>query len=306
MAQKILVIDDSPTVQTIIRSTLKDEGVEVSAALNGTEGFRKAIADLPDLILLDVEMPPPNGFETCRQLKSDPATVSIPVIFLTGASSTAEKVKGLDLGAVDYVIKPFDPAELCARVRASLRNKFMFDLLAQRAMIDGLTGLWNRAYLDERLAAEAALARRHHRPLSAIMADVDRFKLINDAHGHPFGDDVLRRVAQALSSCCRTEDIVCRYGGEEFAILTPGVSISGAEVLAERARQIIHEQTLRHRSADVRVSCSLGVAELSPDGPLNVLEVADGALYQAKRGGRNRVIAAGVSKNGGIVVPIPA
>ncbi len=161
-------------------------------------------------------------------------------------------------------------------------------------MIDGLTGLWNRAYLNQRLMAETAAALRHQHPLSAIMVDVDKFKSINDTHGHPFGDDVLRHVAQILASCCRTEDIVCRYGGEEFAVLTPGVSRLGAFALAERARLLIHKQVFTHRAAEVRVTCSCGVAELTAQGGNAMLEAADTALYEAKHGGRNRVICSGI------------
>src|SRR6185369_4418008 len=119
-------------------------------------------------------MPDMDGFEVCRRLKAQPATMNIPIVFLTGAGSTDEKIRGLNLGAVDYVTKPFEPAELRARVRASLRTKYLLDLLTQKAMIDGLTGLWNRKYFDQRLESEIALRQRVTSPLSLIMVDVDR------------------------------------------------------------------------------------------------------------------------------------
>ena len=294
-SQKILVIDDSATSQSIIRSVLKDEPVQVAAANNGNDGLRLAKSEKPDLILLDVEMPAPDGFEVCRQLKQDPETLAIPIVFLTGASSTEQKVRGLDLGAVDYVIKPFDPAELCARVRASLRSKYMFDLLSHKAMIDGLTGIWNRAFFDQRLASEISLAKRHGTPFSLVMADVDKFKSINDSHGHAFGDRVLRAVSYVLSHSCRKEDIVCRYGGEEFAVLTPMTALGGAVTLAEHLRQAIAEQILPHRGEKVQVSSSFGVAELGSLDPATIVERADGALYQAKAEGRNRVVGANAS-----------
>jgi diguanylate cyclase (GGDEF)-like protein len=289
-SQKVLVIDDSKTIQLTVRTFLKEEAVDIVCASTGEEGLRLATSDAPDVILLDVEMPAPNGFEVCRRLKEDATTARIPIIFLTGSSSTEQKVLGLDLGAVDYVTKPFEPAELSARVRASLRNKYMLDLLAQKAMIDGLTGMWNRAYLDQRLATELSLAHRHHRPFSMIMLDVDRFKSINDAHGHPFGDQVLRQVSRLVASGCRSEDIVCRYGGEEFAILAPMTSMDGAKTLAEHLRVAIHGEVLQHRGAALRISCSFGVAELDLDGRGSLVELADAALYRAKQSGRNCVV----------------
>ena len=166
-----------------------------------------------------------------------------------------------------------------------MRHKYMFDLLAHKAMIDGLTGLWNRGYLDQRLASEISLAQRHNRPFSVIMADIDHFKSINDQHGHPFGDQVIRQVAGLITSRSRTEDIVCRYGGEEFAILTPMVTAGGAVTLAEHCRQGILEQVLQHRGTDVRITCSFGVAQLPQSGNQSVIELADAALYRAKQSG---------------------
>ena len=213
------------------------------------------------------EMPPPDGFETCRQLKSLEATAGIPVVFLTKRTTTTEKVTGLDLGAIDYVTKPFQSAELRARVRAGLRAKYISDLLARKAMIDGVTGLWNRTYFDHRLAQETSLSNRYGSALSIIMADIDWFKSVNDTHGHPFGDRVLRNVANVLVSCCRKEDHVCRYGGEEFVILTPRVPLAAAfKALAERgAARDQHALVMMHRGAEVRVSCSFGVSEFIPE-----------------------------------------
>jgi diguanylate cyclase (GGDEF)-like protein len=290
--QKILVIDDSTTIQLMVKSFLKEISADLTFASDGVEGIRLAQALAPDLILLDVEMPAPNGFEVCRQLKLDPKTSGVPIIFLTAAESTTEKVRGLDLGATDYVTKPVDPAELCARVRASLRTKYMTDLLARKAMLDGLTGLWNRAYLEQFLASEASLGRRHGHICALIMADVDCFKSINDQHGHPFGDEVLRHVARTIVTGCRREDVVCRYGGEEFAIVTPLVTVTGATALAEHLREAISGLALRHRDTDVSISCSFGVAEVCLDADASPYEKADAALYRAKRAGRNCVVSA--------------
>src|SRR5688500_2135270 len=228
MRQKLLVIDDSMPIHMLVRARLNDEPIEMLSAYDGESGLTMAGEQLPDLILLDVDMPHPDGFEVCRRLKAEPRTNIIPVVFLTAASSTEEKIRGLNLGAVDYVTKPFEPAELRARVRASLRTKYLMDLLAKRAQIDGLTGLFNRAFFEHRLLAEMAQSRRVGRALACIMADVDHFKSINDQFGHPMGDEVLRAVANLFLEQCRTEDIVCRYGGEEFVVLMPGVDVEGA------------------------------------------------------------------------------
>ncbi len=286
--QRVLIIEDSRTVHAYLRAHLKDEPVELSAAHDGAQGLELARTLKPDVILLDVEMPGLDGFEVCRRLKADAATRVIPVIFLTGSSSTERKIEGLNLGAADYVTKPFDPAELRARVRGALRTKYLLDLLSQKAQLDGLTGLWNRAYLDQRLAAELSNVLRHKSVLSCVMLDVDHFKSINDRFGHPCGDEVLRLLGRILLEQCRAEDVVCRYGGEEFAILTPAVNSAGAVILAERLRVAIAAASFTHVGAALTLTCSFGVAEAADDGA-GILGRADRSLYQSKFTGRNRV-----------------
>lgn len=286
---KILVIDDSPDTHTLVKVRLGKEQVAIESAFDGASGLVKARATHPDLILLDVEMPDRDGFSVCSDLKSDMATMDVPIIFLTGVASTEEKIRGLELGATDYITKPFDPAELRARVRATLRTRYLVELLSQKAMLDGLTGLWNRTYLDARLSAELSAARRRGTPLACIMGDVDHFKQINDTYGHSVGDDVLRSVAAVLTKECRAEDVVCRYGGEEFAILMPTTTVQQAGDMAERLRVAIADLRLPYRDREVSVTCSFGVGDLRGDVPPSVVELADEALYRAKHSGRNRV-----------------
>lgn len=292
MPQKVLAIDDSEAIHALLRARLSTEPIELHHASGGEEGLRRAAELLPDLILLDVDMPDPDGFEVCRRLKSDARTQSILIVFLSGATSTEEKINGLELGATDYITKPFDAAELRARVRASLRTKYLLDLLGRKAMIDGLTGLWNRAYFEGRLGTELSLARRAQQPLACVMIDLDHFKRVNDHFGHPFGDEVLRSVGQILTETCRSEDVVCRYGGEEFVILAPNTLAQAAIELAERVRQVIQAQIWSHGGKTVNVTCSAGVADLQNSPPPTLLEQADAALYQAKHAGRNRVVLA--------------
>jgi two-component system cell cycle response regulator len=292
--QKVLVVDDCRLIRALVQARLKDEPIELHFATNGVEGLGLARSLLPDLILLDVVMPDLDGPEVIRRLKSDPATLQIPVIFLTGADSTEAKVLGFELGAVDYVTKPFDPTELKARVRSTLKTKYLMDLLAQRAMIDGLTGLWNRAYFNERVPAEISLARRMGNQVSLVLFDIDYFKKLNDAHGHPFGDEVLRAVSRAMSTRLRSSDVACRYGGEEFAIILPNTDAPRAGILAEDIRSRIADLAIsRGKEQLVTVTASFGITDLGRDQDGQaMLQAADDALYEAKRSGRNRVVTA--------------
>jgi two-component system cell cycle response regulator len=289
MADKILVIDDSPDIHTLVKVRLGTEQVVIQCVSDGAAGLAAAREFRPDLILLDIDMPERDGFAVCADLKADSMTMDIPIIFLSGATTTKDKIRGLELGATDYVTKPFDSAELRARVRAALRTRELVLLLSKRAMIDGLTGLWNRTYLDAHVTIELAAARRSDQALSCIMADVDCFKSINDTYGHSFGDDVLRAIATTFTQNCRVEDIVCRYGGEEFTILLPNTALHRAAELAERLRLAVEARPFFYRDAPVSVTCSFGVANLRESIPPSILDLADQALYSAKHSGRNRV-----------------
>ena len=292
----VLAVDDSPDVLELLEVRLRPEGLHLVTATSYDAGLAMAREALPDLILLDVDMPEHSGLDLCRRLKENPVTANIPVIFLTGSSDVDTKVHGFDLGAVDYVTKPFHPAELRARVRAALRMKRAQDLLTQRAQVDALTGLRNRAYLDERLAAEVAGSARSGRPLSLVMVDLDHFKRLNDDFGHPFGDLVLQRVGDFLARSVRPCDVACRYGGEELAIILTDTSTAGAHAVAERIRSQIRELDLAPRGKPVTVTASFGIAEVQEVAKCGgevrasaLLAAADAALYTAKREGRDCV-----------------
>jgi diguanylate cyclase (GGDEF)-like protein len=226
-------------------------------------------------------------------MKANADTAGLMIIFLTSTADVATKVEAFESGAVDYVTKPFDPVELRARARAALRSRRLHDLLATRAQLDGLTGIWNRAHLDERLAEESSAADRHRRPLAVVLLDIDHFKAINDQYGHPFGDMVLQCVAKTLGDKVRVSDTLCRYGGEEFAIILRESAGDHALTAAERMRVAIEAMPLSHPQRRVHVTASFGVA-CNHSLPMRVtprelLAAADAALYEAKQAGRNRV-----------------
>jgi len=291
----VLVIDDSQDIHDILAVRLQPEQVDLHGAREAQDGLVRARALVPDLVLLDIDMPNMTGFELCQRLKADPVTAAVPIIFLTGATEVYTKVQGFDLGAVDYVTKPFQPAELRARVRAALRTKRYHDLLATRAQIDGLTGLWNRAYFDRRLREEALAAVRYQRAVSLVMLDLDHFKRLNDDHGHPFGDRVLQAVGEVLWCELRAVDAPCRYGGEELGLILTHTDLDGAMVVGERVRSAIAGMGIRHKGAPVHVTASVGVSATSlvpADQAVTaetLIDLADQALYRAKRAGRDRV-----------------
>jgi diguanylate cyclase (GGDEF)-like protein len=296
--QSVLVIDDSPEIHDLIDVRLKAEGVQVHHALDAETGLTAMREVRPDLVLLDLDLPGRDGIDVCREIKHDPELAASVVIFLTGTVDVDAKVRAFDVGAVDYVTKPFDAVELRARVRAALRTKRYHDLLATRAQIDALTGLWNRAHFDEVLAEELSLWSRERRPVALIMLDIDHFKRLNDTHGHPFGDLVLRRISDAIALGLRQSEKAFRYGGEEFAVVLRGCGRAGAEVAAERLRAHIEGLEIAQGSTIVPVTASLGVASVDATATgtisanADLIAAADRALYEAKRAGRNRVSAA--------------
>ena len=289
-SMKVLIIDDDPASLALAKQWLKRDGHNLITAANGEDGLRKAIVENPDLILLDVQMPGKNGFQVCHELKSDARLRNIPVIFLSAADDPREKVRGLDLGAVDYVTKPFDKFELPARVRAALRTKRLQDLLMVYSEIDSLTEIYNRRVLMERLEQEWERTRRYSTILSFIMADIDHFKKVNDTYGHPKGDEVLERVAGILRRSVRGADIVGRYGGEEFAVLMVNADSDNAANAAERYREMIQNQQFLSRKGDFSVTVSFGIADSRGKKSVNqLIAAADRALYKAKNSGLNKV-----------------
>jgi diguanylate cyclase (GGDEF)-like protein len=288
----VLVIDDSVDVHRLLKARLRSEHLELQCESTGSSGLQAAVECKPAIILLDLDMPGMDGFEVLRTLKDGPETMRIPVIVLSGLQSPHDKVTAFDLGAVDYITKPFDLTELRVRVRSALRLHLLLEMLNQKAQVDGLTGLWNRAYFDERWTDEVGrLDRRGEGELSLAMIDLDHFKSINDTFGHPAGDAVLEATAKILQRECRKSDSPCRYGGEEFALIMPDTGPEQAVALCNRIREAIQE-VVWPRHPERRVTGSVGVAGSGAGAlksPSEWIEVADKTLYAAKTGGRNRV-----------------
>ena len=303
---RILAVDDVPENVFILQTDLEDEGYEVLAAYDGDEALALVRKESPDLMLLDVNMPGLSGLEVCEIMKADEATKNIPIILVSANSLNDDVARGLDCGAHDYIVKPYQLEVLMARVRSALRLKQAQDelviayaqlqkaneILNTMATVDPLTSLGNRRYFLERFSVELARAWRDKTALSFLMIDIDFFKAVNDQYGHLCGDKVLECVAKSFLKAVRTVDVVGRIGGEEFAVCCPKSSANEVIVLAERLRNAVAALRINFEGNSISVTVSIGVTELTPEDTQtkDLYQRADRALYQAKEQGRNRVV----------------
>lgn len=293
----ILIVDDEVSNIEIMNAILEDD-YEVCFAMSGAEALDVARATPPDLILLDILMPGLDGFEVCKAIKGDPLLVDIPIIFTTGLGDTEDEIRGLSLGAIDYVTKPVQPVILRARVSNHIELKRLRDQLADLAVRDALTGLHNRRSLEHHLTAEYARLRRSCDWLSVIMVDIDFFKQFNDTYGHPAGDRCIAMVAAALTRAVkRASDISARYGGEEFACVLPGSDPIAAQAVAQEIMLQVQSLNIPHEASNVSpfVTVSIGVASARCNAEAGVdrwIAEADEQLYISKSAGRSRISAA--------------
>lgn len=291
--QTVLVVDDEKQNRSLLAELLNDD-CRVILAKSGAQALERTREQHPDLILLDVVMPDMSGYQVIQALKSDDATRQIPVIFISALDSTADEERGLDLGAVDYITKPFHPSIVRKRVRNHLQSIHQRHLLENLAMIDSLTEIANRRRYDEALENEWRRCARSGSPLSLAIIDVDHFKAYNDHLGHAEGDRTLRRIAQTLDKFVnRPGDLVARYGGEEFVLLLPNTDAQSAAHIANDIRAGIEAVQLPHPSSPIsrHVTVSLGGMTITPSGGQvdpRFFQEADTALYAAKAEGRNR------------------
>ena len=289
----ILVVDDMTTTLLLIHDLLKDT-YEVKIAKSGTKALE--ILNAPndiDLILLDVEMPDINGYEVCKILKNNEQTKNIPIIFVTARNSEEDEEYGLNLGAIDYITKPFNKTITKLRLKNYLEMKIKNDLLEKISMYDALTNIRNRRFFDETFETTFLEAKRDKLSLAVLMIDIDFFKPYNDNYGHGQGDIALKKVAKALEKTIkRPSDFVARYGGEEFVILLKNINKDGVEAVANNLLNAVRELKITHEFSKIEnyVTVSIGASFYNSNSDITKLELllkADEALYNVKNSGRN-------------------
>lgn len=293
-SMSILIVDDEPTNLQLLGGILAKEGYQIDYARDGEEAIRIARSGDYDLILLDIMMPGIDGYEVCRRLKMETITQNVPVIFVTAMGKVVDEQKGLLLGAVDYIKKPFSIPIVRTRVETHLVLKRQRDILNKLSSLDGLTGIANRRFLDENLLRHWRHSIREQKPVSFIMIDIDCFKLYNDTYGHLEGDTCLKKLASMFKECLkRPGDFVARYGGEEFAVVLPETDKSGLCYILEKLWKATQELKIDHKESTVSkfVTISQGGVTILPrqESSLEaIISRSDQLLYKAKKKGRNR------------------
>ncbi|MDR3425432.1 MAG: PleD family two-component system response regulator [Alphaproteobacteria bacterium] len=302
---RVLIVDDDNDAAVFIRETLTPLSAFIAHVSTANEAEDALANGGYDLVFSNLDRRDEDGLEICARLRTNPATRHVPLLLLAGSEEMDRVAKGLDLGANDYLVRPFDAQELFARARAQLRHKRNYDRLREglernlmMALIDPLTGAFNRRYLDAHLPRFLQHAADARKPLSVQMIDIDFFKKVNDSHGHGAGDAVLKEVARRISSGVRPSDFFVRMGGEEFAVVMPEIDLPSAMKIADRLRQSIEGTPIVVEDVPegLTVTISIGVAETNPDTGNDrekIFDRADAALFKAKQGGRNRVVGDG-------------
>jgi diguanylate cyclase (GGDEF)-like protein len=309
---KILIVDDS-RVEIKIMSKFLGTEYDIIEAVDGQAAIELATTTMPDLILLDIVMPGMDGLSVCKVLKSQLATAHIPVLFITAVSNSQDIVKGFEAGGQDYITKPFYSEELCARIKVHLDLKkskeillryakelemkneklnVMMVRLENSAMTDFMTGLANRRQIMQQIKAETSDLKRNNGKAMLILADIDDFKKINDTYGHDCGDSVIKGIADMLKSTMREEDVIARWGGEEFLMLLPGVDLEYGKIIAERICKWVEVVPFRYQEKSLSVTLTFGVAELDRDLGVDAsIKKADEALYKGKNMSKNCVVS---------------
>jgi diguanylate cyclase (GGDEF)-like protein len=299
----ILLAEDDPVTRKLLKKNLVRAGYQVTCVENGHEALTLFKKSFYPIVLTDWIMPEMDGLELCRAIRKISMNGYVYIIMLTVRDSKTDIISGLEAGADDYLTKPVNNAELIARLKTGTRVLELEKSLKTAnkeikilSTTDPLTGSYNRSYMQERFPWEIRRAKRYNRSLSVVMCDIDHFKSVNDTYGHQMGDTVLKELVRGIKESVRQEiDWVCRYGGEEFLIVTPETDIAGASVMAERLRDAISKKKFRRKGIEIGITISFGVTGFdmeTPDHkitPENMVSKADEYLYQAKQAGRNRV-----------------
>jgi len=305
---RILIVDDDRDSVDLLQQWLSLEGYETTGAGNGAEALRRITADRPDLVLLDLMIPPPDGLEVIRAVRKDRALSAIPLVVMTVKRDVRSKIEALRSGADDFLIKPFHFDELDAVLRSSLKKRYRYaslersnrqlreanERLLKLSVTDDRTNLLNDRYLRRRLVEEFKRAQRYGTPLSVLILDLDHFKQVNDKYGHDCGDQVLREFGRLAAENARDIDILGRFGGEEFLMILPNTTGLRGALVAERVRKAAEEHIYKYREFLIRVTVSAGLASFPANPTIHsetdLLKAADNALYRAKQTTRNRVI----------------
>ncbi|RBQ29047.1 diguanylate cyclase response regulator [Aliarcobacter vitoriensis] len=285
------------TTNLLLLSDLLQDEYEIKIAKGGTKALE--ILDAPnkiDLVLLDIEMPDINGYEVCKKLKNNSKTKNLPIVFVTAKNSEEDEEFALNLGAIDYITKPFNKAIVKLRLKNHINLKLKTDLLEQLSMYDGLTNIRNRRFFDEAFEKIFLETKREKSTLAVLMIDIDFFKLYNDNYGHGKGDEALKKVAFALQSTIkRPSDLVARYGGEEFIIVLKDINKEGLKTVANNLLQAVRDLKITHNFSKVEkfITVSIGISYYSSNFDIMRLELlvkADEALYKVKNSGRNNFL----------------
>jgi diguanylate cyclase (GGDEF)-like protein len=290
--ETVLVIDDSPLICKIVEDILRMDCLDIVKAHTGEDGLSLANDLVPNLILLDLILPKTNGFEICKQLKSSPITANIPIMFITAKQDSDIIIQCFECGGVDYIAKPFVPMELKARVMVHLENQraknelnMVIKEMTKMVNHDYLTKIYSRRYFTNKLKMQIDKSTDN---MVIALGDIDNFKKVNDTYGHSMGDQVLNSVASIMNGVCRANDIVARWGGEEFIIFFPNVTVDTAKLFIETIREKIAQKQMEYKENYFSVTITFGLVQISPDLTMEKnISFADAALYQGKESGKN-------------------
>ncbi len=286
----LLVVEDDEMSRDMLSRRLRRRGYTVDTAESGRVALERIEAEDYDLVLLDWMMPEMTGIEVLDRIRETHPAAALPVIMVTARVESDDVVDALDRGANDYVTKPVDLRVALARIRTQISLKRSEERLREVALRDALTGLFNRHHFEHELEAQADSAKRYGHPLSLCIWDLDRYKQVNDDHGHQAGDKVLMRVGDLMRQELRRADVAARYGGDEFVMIFPHTDLEGAITLIERVRERLKGLAFIGPRGSFSVTGSFGVAEFTPGmRPADLVAAADRALYGAKSAGRDRV-----------------
>lgn len=296
----VLMVEDNEKDYRLLKAHLNGEPYQITIVRTGEEALAYCMKEKIDLLILDVLLPGINGFDVCRHLKNNEETRKIQILMVTSLNDLKSRIKGIEFGADDFLIKPVHKDEFIVRIRALLRKKSYLDMLSKKyesalyaAISDQLTGLYNRDYLNHFMDFEIKRCNRQNQTLGLLMLDIDDFKNVNDTYGHLTGDQVLKEFGTLIKNQIREIDLAFRYGGEEFAVVLPYVNQAQAQSIAERIRKAVAEFDFTHKQGEpgLKITISMGIAlypynaKTFPD----LVESADRALYYAKEDGKNRV-----------------